>query len=198
MIEHWGIRARITLVAFVPMLALAALMTATFTGLRLSDLDDALRARAQAHARQFALNSEYLLFSGDRERLQQLADTLLHEDDVAAVAILDPDGAILARAGRASADLPPPTQTAAEARIIEHAGWLRVVEPIRATELPLQDAFATEPTPSAEDEASRRTLGVLVVNLRWPGCNSAAASCCVWQACGCCWWPSGACCSRDA
>lgn len=165
MIEHWGIRARITLVAFVPMLALAALMTATFTGLRLSDLDDALRARAQAHARQFALNSEYLLFSGDRERLQQLADTLLHEDDVAAVAILDPDGAILARAGRASADLPPPTQTAAEARIIEHAGWLRVVEPIRATELPLQDAFATEPTPSAEDEASRRTLGVLVVDL---------------------------------
>ena len=54
MIERWGIRARVTLVAFVPMLVVAVLMTATHTSLRLSDLDQALRARAHAHARQLA------------------------------------------------------------------------------------------------------------------------------------------------
>ena len=52
MIERWGIRARVTFVAFVPMLVVAALMTATHTSLRLSDLDETVRARAQAHARQ--------------------------------------------------------------------------------------------------------------------------------------------------
>ena len=45
MIERWGIRARVTFVAFVPMLVVAALMTATHTGLRLSDL-----TRPCAHA----------------------------------------------------------------------------------------------------------------------------------------------------
>ena len=51
MMERWGIRARVTFVAFVPMLVVALLMTVTHTGLRLSDLDQALRARAHAHAR---------------------------------------------------------------------------------------------------------------------------------------------------
>ena len=97
MIERWGIRARVTFVAFVPMLVVAALMTATHTGLRLSDLDQALRARAQAHARQLAAASEYAIFAGDRETLGQLADALMLEDDVAAIAILGADGQVLVR-----------------------------------------------------------------------------------------------------
>lgn len=100
MISNWGVRARVTFVAFVPMLLVAAVLTATHTGLRLSELDEALRARAQAHARQLAAASEYAIFAGDRETLGQLADALMLEDDVAAVAILGFDGATMASAGR--------------------------------------------------------------------------------------------------
>ena len=64
MIHNWGIRARVTLVAFVPLLVLAALMTATHTTLRLGELDSSLRARAQAYVRQTAVASEYPLFIG--------------------------------------------------------------------------------------------------------------------------------------
>lgn len=163
---RWGIRARITLVAFVPMLALAALMTATHTGLRLSDLDEALRARAHAHVRQLALTSEYLLFAGDRARLQQLAEALLREDDVIAVTILDAEAHVLVRATRPGRNPSPlPTALPAQAALEEHRGWLRISEPVRASEVALDDAFATESSPTTDEAGSRRTLGMLAVDI---------------------------------
>ncbi|MER2554257.1 MAG: ATP-binding protein, partial [Thauera sp.] len=133
MIEQWGVRARVTLVAFIPMLALAALMTATHTSLRLSDLDDALRARAQAYVRQTAAASEYALFADDRRTLQQMLEALMHEDDMIGLAIVGRDGALLARAGTLA--LPPSTDTPPAA-----ARRLRIVEPIRPRPLPADEA----------------------------------------------------------
>ncbi len=133
MIEQWGVRARVTLVAFIPMLALAALMTATHTSLRLSDLDDALRARAQAYVRQTAAASEYALFADDRRTLQQMLEALMHEDDMIGLAIVGRDGALLARAGTLA--LPPSADTPPAA-----ARRLRIVEPIRPRPLPADEA----------------------------------------------------------
>lgn len=130
MIEKWGVRARVTLVAFVPMLALAALMTATHTSLRLNELDEALRARAQAYVRQTAAASEYALFAGDRRTLQQLLEALMAEDDMAGLAIVGRDGTLLAHAG----ELGQPAATPAPA-----AKRLRIVEPIRPRPLPADE-----------------------------------------------------------
>ena len=142
MIGRWGIRARVTFVAFVPMLVLATLMTATHTGLRLADLDEALRARAHAHARQLAIASEFPLFSGDRLRLQQMSEALLQEDDIAAVAIVGAEGVILASAGQLAPSMPaPPVVVPDRAQTVAGERWLRIVEPIRASELPIEDAF---------------------------------------------------------
>ena len=128
MIHRWGIRARVTLVAFIPMLVLAGLMTATHTTLRLGELDNALRARAQAYVRQTAVASEYPLFIGDHIALQQLLDSLLLEEDMAALALIAPDRSLIARAGSFEHTTPPQAAVAGTTR---SAGRLRIVEPIR-------------------------------------------------------------------
>jgi signal transduction histidine kinase/CheY-like chemotaxis protein len=163
MIERWGIRARVTFVAFVPMLVVAALMTATHTSLRLSDLDQTLRARAQAHARQLAAASEYAIFAGDRETLGQLADALMLEDDVAAIAILGADGKVLVRAGRFGATLPPADQPAPTLTLDTAEGrWLRIVEPITPSHLPAEDAFSGG---MAQTKVVQAPLGQLVIDM---------------------------------
>lgn len=163
MIERWGIRARVTFVAFVPMLVVAALMTATHTSLRLSDLDQTLRARAQAHARQLAAASEYAIFAGDRETLGQLADALMLEDDVAAIAILGADGKVLVRSGRFAAALPPAAHPAPVLTLDTAEGrWLRIVEPITPSHLPAEDAFSGGMT---QTKVAQAPLGQLVIDM---------------------------------
>jgi signal transduction histidine kinase len=155
LIHRWGIRARVTLVAFIPMLALAALMTATHTTLRLGELDNALRARAQAYVRQTAVASEYPLFIGDRIALQQLLDSLLLEEDVAAIALVAPDGSLFAQAG--SFDESAPIQAAVQGTHSTRAR-LRIVEPIRPHPLPLD---ASSPDAWPEEQA----LATLVMEM---------------------------------
>lgn len=163
MIEHWGIRARVTFVAFVPMLVVAALMTATHTSLRLSDLDQTLRARAQAHARQLAAASEYAIFAGDRDTLRQLADALLLEDDVAAIAVLGADGEVLVRAGQFATTLWPTVDPVPIQDLDTPEGrWLRIVEPITPSHLPAEDAFSGDTTPASVAPAA---LGQLVIDM---------------------------------
>ena len=145
MIHHWGIRARVTLVAFIPMLVLAGLMTATHTTLRLGELDNALRARAQAYVRQTAVASEYPLFIGDHIALQQLLDSLLLEEDMAALALIAPDRSLIARAGSFEHTTPPQAAVAGTTRT---ASRLRIVEPIRPRPLPI-DAVS-DPVPADE------------------------------------------------
>lgn len=164
MISDWGVRARVTFVAFVPMLVVAAVLTATHTGLRLSELDEALRARAQAHARQLAAASEYAIFSGDRETLGQLADALILEDDVAAVAILGADGSTLASAGRFAATLAGTVPDLARTQALETAQgrWLRIVEPIQPSHLLTEDVFSGG---LVQDALAHAPLGQLVLDI---------------------------------
>ncbi|MFN3397937.1 MAG: EAL domain-containing protein, partial [Sulfurimicrobium sp.] len=63
-------------------------------------LEDSLRERGLAIARQLAPASEYGVFSGNREILQLLADSVMKEADVSAVTITNSDGAILAASGK--------------------------------------------------------------------------------------------------
>lgn len=165
MIARWGIRARVTLVAFVPMLVVAALMTATHTGVRLSDLDQALRARAHAHARQLAAASEYAIFAGDRETLGQLADALMLEDDVAAIAILGADGKVLAHSGQFATTLPSALLQAPRVQELDtpEGRWLRIVESIRPSHLPTEDAFSGDSMSRAAD--GQAPLGQLVMEI---------------------------------
>lgn len=165
MIAHWGVRARVTLVAFLPMLVLATLMTATHTGLRLSDLDDSLRARAHAHARQLAAASEYAIFAGDRETLGQLADALMLEDDVAGIAILNANAQVLVQTGRFATTLPQIAPYAAPVQVLDtpEGRWLRITEAIGPSRLPVEDVFSVGNL--AHLNAAQAPLGRLIMDM---------------------------------
>jgi signal transduction histidine kinase/CheY-like chemotaxis protein len=99
MMQRWGIRNRVTLVAVLPAVVLALILTAFFTRSRIADIEDAYTERARAFARQLAASAEYPLFSGDRASLQRLAESSLIQSDILGVAVLDPEGSPLALAG---------------------------------------------------------------------------------------------------
>ncbi|ENO90671.1 hybrid sensor histidine kinase/response regulator [Thauera linaloolentis] len=148
MISGWGIRARVMLAAVLPMLVLAAIMTTVFTGLRLSDLDEALSARGRAFARQLAAASEQAVFAGNTGALHQVASSATGEDDVLAVRILDRDGQLLAASRRPGgpppAPLPGPASMlplASSATLLHDGTMLRLVEPIRPMPIEIDDGF---------------------------------------------------------
>lgn len=144
MIKRWGIRARVMLAAVTPMLVMALVLTVSYTHSRLADLDEALNARGRAIARQLAAASEYAVFSGNREALQQITSAVLAEDDIAGVRIVDSRGETLARSGVLDGVLPPfPPGAGNTAVRPAHIPTLRLVEPIRPSRLVLDDEFST-------------------------------------------------------
>ena len=159
----WGIRARVMLVAILPMLVLALVLTAFYTSLRLSDLDEAHTARGLAFARQLAVASEYAVFSGNRDALQQLANAILVEDDVVGVTITDSAGEVLAGGGRLDEALALPRHSG-PLRLGAFGSTLRIVEPIVPSSLDLSDEFAAHPQ-AIGTHAPPRPLGSVVLDL---------------------------------
>lgn len=96
-----SIRRRVLLLALLPATLLALSLGYFFTMSRITDLDQALRARGMAIARHLGPAGEYGVFSGNRQMLQRLADSACSEPDVIAVSILDHNGRLLASSGLA-------------------------------------------------------------------------------------------------
>lgn len=166
MIRNWGVRARVMLVAVLPMLVLAVLMTALYTSLRITDLDQALTDRGRAFARQLAAASEYAVFSGDREALQQLASTVMGEEDVIGVRIVGHDGNTLVNIGRFDARLPALAGPGDLHPVtIKEGRTLRLVEPIRATKLQLDDLLSAAASQRGKSATRNSTLGLVTVDL---------------------------------
>ncbi|MDO9597187.1 MAG: ATP-binding protein [Azoarcus sp.] len=165
MIRHWGIRARVMLAAVLPMLALALVLTTSYTRSRLADMDEALSARGRAVARQLAAASEYAVFSGNRDALQQMSSALLSEDDIAGISIVDSRGETLARSGMLDGLLPPiPTQSVSASTQLVQGPTLRLIEPIRPSRLELDDGFTTI-TRGAAAHLEEPPLGSVVVEM---------------------------------
>lgn len=98
--KRWDIRTWVLLAAIIPATLIAVLLAWYFTQNRIEDLETSIFSRGNALIRQLAVASEYGVFSGNRERLRQLADSAMRETDLSAVAILDVSGELLATSGR--------------------------------------------------------------------------------------------------
>lgn len=172
MMLRWGVRARVMLAAVLPMLVLALVLTVSFTRSRLADLDAALTARGQAYARQLAAASEYAVFSGNRDALQQLASAVLSEEDVVGVSIVGHNGDALARSGILDGQLPPlPVNAVDEPLRLIQGPTLRLIEPIRPSRLELDDGF-TSVSPDAAAQLGGAPLGNVVLELSLKRLNS--------------------------
>lgn len=98
--KRLDIRTRVLLAAIIPATLIAVLLAWYFTRNRIADLETSIFSRGNALIRQLAVASEYGVFSGNRERLRQLADSTMREADLSGVAIQDAAGEVLAARGR--------------------------------------------------------------------------------------------------
>ena len=144
-----SIRARILLAALLPVALLAVVLSAIFIFDRVSDLDAAQRQTAEALVRQFASASEYGLFSGNRETLQNLARTAKREAGVRSATIFDVKGRILARAGLAGYGNLARFSAGPSETVDPETHTLLLTQPILASQLTLADLYsgATAPKP---------------------------------------------------
>ncbi|MCB1952560.1 MAG: response regulator [Zoogloeaceae bacterium] len=159
MIQSWGIRARVILVAVVPAIVLAVFMTIYYTHSRIADLEEAYRDRGRAFARQIASATEYAVFSNNREDIRRLLDGTRAEEGVRGIMIADTAGQELARSGVISVDVPlrRPTQSVDEA----FGQTLRFYEPILPTRLDVDLVAFNE----VQQGSSTQQLGVVTLDL---------------------------------
>ncbi|MFA9440039.1 ATP-binding protein [Uliginosibacterium sp. sgz301328] len=156
----WDIRTRVLVVALVPTLVLGLLLTALLTFSRLSDLEEALVQRGQALAKQLAAASEYGLFAGNRDALQQLANSTMVNADLQGIAILDHDGELMAVAGLQAHTSHLPQDRSQ----VEQVGgnMLRITEPVLYTSALEDDPYTeTRGKPARTRQPTR--LGEIVV-----------------------------------
>ena len=161
-----GIRMQVLVVALAPAIAVAVLLTAVFLHGRVSDLSAAHQQRAHALVRQLAANAEFGLFAGNRPALQMLANAALREEDIAAVTIIDRDGAIVAQAGRGEIALPADAASFAAMREVEQGLRHLVVQPVAASELSVDSLYDSRPAAKAR---APEVLGQVALELSRAG-----------------------------
>ncbi|MDX5364613.1 MAG: response regulator [Pseudazoarcus pumilus] len=161
---NWGVRARVLLVAVLPMMVVALLLTAFYTSSRLADIEEAHIARGKAYARQLVAASEYAVFSGNHDALQKLTEASLAEDGMTGVMIIDLFGETLARSGRLDATLPTEQELLSESAYASNALTMRVIEPIYASQASLGIEFNNDAFRSGAN-AVTPILGNVIVDL---------------------------------
>ncbi len=135
----WGVRARVTLVAVLPALVLASLLVGLYYTVRSSELEETYLSRGSALARQLSAATEYALFSGNRDTLQQQTTALLGEEGVLSVRIYDRHQMVLATSGNSEkissfgpdANLP----------VQRVAGIFRITQPIHTSRIEIDDDY---------------------------------------------------------
>ncbi len=95
-----GIRARVLMLALLPLLLVATGLSWYFIASAYAEMDRALEQRALERADQLAKACEFSLFSGNHEELVRLASPLGHESGIQALAIVDRQGREILRLGQ--------------------------------------------------------------------------------------------------
>lgn len=136
----FGIRGRVIGLAMVPVAIIGVLLLFQLITGKIDDLDQSLRTRAMAIARQLAPASEYGVASGNVEVLQTLLEKAAIEPDIRGVAVFANNGQPLAQVGRGSWTDPVQGKLPAD-RIheIEYKDRLVYYAPITRTEVVVED-----------------------------------------------------------
>ncbi len=155
------LRTRMLLLALLPVTLVAVLLTAVFLLRAIDDLEQGLRTRGTAIARQMATAAEFGIFSGQRANLSLLTESTLRIDsDARGAAIIDERGAIMARSGNLNPSIWPQLEPIEGRRL--GSDVLLFVEPVLRSRVPVDDIYAgTEAKPGAES----KVVGHVVVEL---------------------------------
>ena len=151
-----GIRGRVIVLALVPAAIIGILLLFQLVTAKIDDLDQSLRTRAAAIARQLAPAAEYGVASGNLEVLQTLLEKAATEPDIRGVAVFAEDGARLAQVGQGTwRDPLPATPPADRIEQTEYRDRLVYFAPITQTEVVVDDFELFGPTAAGRNNATR-------------------------------------------
>lgn len=157
--KHWGIKTRVLFLALMPAAGIALLLAVYFVSSGIQSLEQSLHERGLAIARQLAPASEFGVFSGNREILQNLADSAIKETDLTAVTISNLDGAILASSGKS---VGPPVlndnQAGLYIMVAERGDVLNFSAPVFQSQTEVDD-FATSSIVQSAEAPKGKILG---------------------------------------
>ncbi|ODU32419.1 MAG: diguanylate cyclase [Thiobacillus sp. SCN 62-729] len=189
MARSLGIRGRVIGLAIVPVAIIGVLLMFQLITGKIDDLDQSLRTRALAIARQLAPAAEYGVASGNIEVLQRLLEKAAIEPDVRGVAVFSENGQWLAQFGLGMWTNPLEKHMPADHIYqIEYKDRLVYYAPITRTEVAVDDFnpdghTATKPGPQtrllgwvgldvsrsatirSQRESILRSLAILLVGL---------------------------------
>ena len=154
-----GIRGRVIGLAIVPVAIIGVLLMFQLIMGKIDDLDQSLRARALAIARQLAPAAEYGVASGNIEVLQTLLEKAAIEPDVRGVAVFADNGQWLAQVGLGTWANPLAKRVPTD-RIyqMEYKDRLVYYAPITRTEVAVDD-FNLGDEPNSASSPQPRLLG---------------------------------------
>jgi diguanylate cyclase (GGDEF)-like protein len=135
-----GIRGRVIGLAMVPAAIIGILLLFQLITGKIDDLDQSLRTRAVAIARQLAPAAEYGVASGNIDVLQTLLEKVAIEPDIRGVAVFADNGQWLVQVGQGTWTEPPQGKLPGD-RIqqIEYKNRLVYYAPITRTEVMVDD-----------------------------------------------------------
>lgn len=164
---QWSIRNRILFMALLPGVLVSLVLGVFFIAGRANDLNDLLEQRALAMAKQLAPTCEYGVMTGSLGILQNIANSMLEEQDVRAVNIYDQEMNLLAHSGpRMLADGNTATRLHDnQLQLINTQGSLRVKAPIFAQNLIIADQLADQFYAQPQPEVETRLLGWAEIEL---------------------------------
>jgi diguanylate cyclase (GGDEF)-like protein len=153
-----GVRGRVIGLALVPAAIIGVLLLFQLITGKIDDLDQSLRARAVAIARQLAPAAEYGVASGNLDVLQTLLEKAAIEPDIRGVAVFSDDGHRLAQVGQGSWQDPLQKKLPAD-RIQQNEYNDRLVyyAPITRTEVVVDD-FQPIDVPAAQQPGTQTRL----------------------------------------
>lgn len=156
MTATWGIRGRVIGLAVMPVAIVGMLLLFQLISGKIDDLDESLRTRAVAIARQLAPAAEYGVASGNIRVLQTLLETTAIEPDIRGVAVFTDNGLRLTQVGQGTwidpehAKLP-----SGHIHLIEYPNRLVYYAPISRTEVAVDDYEMLDTSAAASGKSAR-------------------------------------------
>ena len=154
--KHWGIQARMTLLALGPATLIACLLAIYFTFSRIGDAELAVHDLGLATVQHLASSAEYGVVSGNKMILQNLVSGAVKQGQARFALVVDAQGNHLAQSGAMPAELVLHLRQSPRSNAADYI----FVLPVQLSQVDIADPFAVEDPNTTQAD---RPLGWAVV-----------------------------------
>jgi len=162
----FDVRSRMLVAALLPVTLVALVLAAVMLRGRALDIAEAHDQRARALIRQMAAASEFGLFTANSASLQAIVGGAMRQPEVRTVLVVDARGHLLASGGDSGSVVLPGLAGGETLHALPGRGSELLVQPVRATQVRLDDLFERA---SANPAGEPAPLGYVVMEFSRDG-----------------------------